>query len=138
MPDQKPRPPLLGPKRASRLSGASSRSPNFGIATASPNKRERDDRQVAQQRVAEPDTVDDGRQADDRDRERRREPEHDAERTAPPAGRARAQQRGQHRQHAGAQRGAGAGDEGEEDENDDASCLEHRRKSCHERVLNLG
>src|SRR4051812_30843092 len=37
MPDQKPRPPLRGPKRDRRLSGASSRSPTAGTATASPN-----------------------------------------------------------------------------------------------------
>ena len=102
-----------------------------------PEARQRDDRQVTHQRVAEPDAVDHRRQPDDRDRERVRQPEHDPERPAPPAGRARAQQRGQHRQHAGAERGTGAGEEGEEDEQDDASGLTQSPVSD-ERMLNLG
>src|SRR3954470_13626685 len=50
MADQTPPPPLRGPKRDRRLSGASSRSPSFGTATARPN---RPSATIAMSRVAE-------------------------------------------------------------------------------------
>ena len=47
-----------------------------------------------------------------------REPEHDARAAAAARRSPGGQQRGQHGQHAGAERGAGAGEEREEDEED--------------------
>jgi hypothetical protein len=71
------------------------------------------DRDVAQRAIAQADAVDDLGHADDRDRERHRQAGDDAQRPAASARRARRQQRGQDRQHARAERGAGAGEHGE-------------------------
>ena len=138
-PDQKPRPPLLGPKRASRLSGASSRSPSRGTATASPNSASATIARSRSQRVAEPDAVDHLRQPDDRDRERDRQPEHDA-RAAAGARRSRPRSaaRAAPGSTQGLERGAGAGDQREEDEEDHGVRFNAAAPRSDEQVLNLG
>src|SRR3954466_15580910 len=126
-PDQNPWPTFLGPKRASRDSGASSRAATAGIATARPNASSTT---IAMSRVAEspsptpsttvarptivtvnviasPSTIPTGQPPARGGR-------------PPPAGRARAEQRGEDRQHAWAHGGARARDEGEYNEKGDA------------------
>ena len=76
------------------------------------------DGEIAQRVRAEADAADDLGDADDRDRERDDQPEHDPQRSAPAADPAGRQQRGQHRQHARGQRGAGPGEDGEPDQDD--------------------
>src|SRR5262249_8613683 len=76
-------------------------------------------------------------QADDRDRERRGQPEHDPERTPAPTGRARTQERGQHREHAWTDGGAGAGEQGEEREEDHGVRVNAERRKKDELGLNL-
>ena len=79
-----------------------------------PEQRQHDDRDVAQRVGAQPDAADDLRDADDRDRERRRQPDDDAERAPPPARSARREHRREHRQHARRHGRAGADHQREE------------------------
>jgi len=84
--------------------------------------RQHDHRERPQRAVAEPDAVDHLGEARDRDRERGGQPDDDREGPPPPSGRARRQQRGQHRQHARRESGARACEHGEAEED------EHRGK----------
>ncbi len=81
-------------------------------------REQHDDRDVAQRVRAEADAVDDLRDADDRHRERDRQSEHDAERPPSAADAAGRQQRREHGQHARRQGRAGAGEDGEADQDD--------------------
>ena len=81
-------------------------------------QREHDDRRGAQDAVADPDAVDDRGDADDRDDVRERQPGDDPDRPPPAAGAAGRQQRGEDRQHARRDRGGGAGEEGEGEQED--------------------
>ena len=81
-----------------------------------PEAREHDDRDRPQRVRPEPDPADDLGDPDDRHGEGHRQADHDAERPPSPAHAAGRQDRREDRQHAGAQRRSGTGQQGEPEE----------------------
>ena len=118
MPDQKPSPLVLGPKRERRESGASRRSARFGTSSAMPKKTSTTTAKIR--------TAPDESPTPCTSEARRTtamtnvivSADHDAERAPPSAGGAGREERRQDREHAGRDGGTGAGDDGEEQEQD--------------------
>ena len=114
-PDQKPSPAGCGPKRASRDSGASIRSPSRGTSSADAEHGQHDHRRASRSgRVAEADAVDHRASPTIVTVNVDRQPEHDAQRPPPPAGGAADSSAGSTGSTHGEIGGAGAGDEREQ------------------------
>ena len=112
----------LGPKRASRDSGAWTRSASSGISRTAPKTSSTTIASVRAAPAASPTPLTSWASATIAIVNVTARPEDDSERAAAAAGGARREQRGEDREHAGRDRRAGAGDEGEQQEND--HCLD--------------